>query len=310
MKFLYTIIPTILLTSCALNNNLLKEGMTISQVNSEAWIFCIKTKRTDEKYINFKEPHPFIENIEIYKTITFEESLSQQEKDIFIKEGCNESLFFIDGKSISIAKVKELESAIPMEVRDAGIVKRKAKRDAELEGLRRAALIEKARIDAETPSELRQKLSVLRHKYTGVRLIDDKRGGWIFPPELVGVRNEDKNEEIRIEQKLERLEKEERDIKLQQDENIRKVEREKEDVANKTVAKEAQRLREQCLSNGVIGICQSSSQNNTQYVCGSNLLTAFENIFNKYCYVTDNYSIHRLGHNSKKWQLGQNVGFN
>ena len=217
--------------------------------------------------------------------------MSQQEKDIFIKEGCNESLFFIDGKSISIAKVKELESAIPMEVRDAGIVKRKAKRDAELEGLRRAALIKKARIDAETPSELRQKLSVLRHKYTGVRLIDDKRGGWIFPPELVAVRNEDKNEEIRIEQKLERLEKEERDIKLQQDENIRKVEREKEDIANKTVAKEAQRLREQCLSNGVIGICQSSSQNNTQYVCGSNLLKAFENIFNKYCYVTDNYSI-------------------
>ena len=49
--------------------------------------------------------------------------------------------------------------------------------------------------------------------------------------------------------------------------------------------------REQCLSNGQIGICQASSQNNVQYLCGNNPLVALENIFNQYCYTTDNYNI-------------------
>ncbi len=57
-------------------------------------------------------------------------------------------------------------------------------------------------------------------------------------------------------------------------------------------AKAAQVAREQCLNNGTIGICQSSSQNNTIYMCGQNIITAMENMFNQYCYTTDKINIH------------------
>lgn len=48
-----------------------------------------------------------------------------------------------------------------------------------------------------------------------------------------------------------------------------------------------QKLRQQCLSNGQIGICQSASQNNSQFLCGQNSITALNNLFNEYCYTTD-----------------------
>jgi hypothetical protein len=288
MKTPYIVIATILIASCALESEFIpKEGKTISQVNSDSYIYCAGRAKADRKYIVFEGPHPFIENIQIYKNTIFEESLSQNDFDLYKSRKCDEPLFFIDGKSISSVKVKELESVIPKEARDIVIAERKAKKEAELRELRRIELAEKARIEAETPSELRQKLSEIRFKLKDVRLIDDKKGGWMFPPELEPI----KNEEIRIQKKLALIENEERNLKLHREESIRRIEREKNDAANKVAAQKAQRLREQCLSNGVIGICQSSSQNNTQYICGSNLVTAFENILNKYCYVTDNYSI-------------------
>jgi uncharacterized protein len=48
-----------------------------------------------------------------------------------------------------------------------------------------------------------------------------------------------------------------------------------------------QKLRQQCLGNGQIGICQSASQNNSQFLCGQNSITALNNLFNEYCYTTD-----------------------
>ena len=80
-------------------------------------------------------------------------------------------------------------------------------------------------------------------------------------------------------------------ILLKQKEELIQIENNKRETARRIAQKNEQKLREKCLSSGSIGICQSSSQNNTQYICGSNLVTAFENILNKYCYVTDNYSI-------------------
>lgn len=56
-------------------------------------------------------------------------------------------------------------------------------------------------------------------------------------------------------------------------------------------AKKAQHAREKCLSNDTIGICQSSSQNNTIFMCGKNVVTALENMFNQYCYSTDSINI-------------------
>ena len=53
----------------------------------------------------------------------------------------------------------------------------------------------------------------------------------------------------------------------------------------------AQIAREQCLSNGQIGICQASSQNNVQFLCGLNPIVALDNIGNQYCYTTDKYHI-------------------
>lgn len=67
----------------------------------------------------------------------------------------------------------------------------------------------------------------------------------------------------------------------------------REDIERKEQQKQqqAQRAKEQCLGNGQIGICQSSSQNNIQFLCGQNTVTALENIFNQYCYVTDKFNI-------------------
>lgn len=55
--------------------------------------------------------------------------------------------------------------------------------------------------------------------------------------------------------------------------------------------KKNQADRERCLSNDTIGICQSSSQNNSVFMCGGNAFTALDNIFNQYCYSTDSINI-------------------
>jgi hypothetical protein len=80
-------------------------------------------------------------------------------------------------------------------------------------------------------------------------------------------------------------------IKRRNDEQERM--RQREDIERKEQQKQqqAQRAKEQCLGNGQIGICQSSSQNNIQFLCGQNTVTALENIFNQYCYVTDKFNI-------------------
>lgn len=49
--------------------------------------------------------------------------------------------------------------------------------------------------------------------------------------------------------------------------------------------------RERCLSNGPIGICQSSKQSEMMYLCGTNLITGLQNIANPYCYVNDDTNI-------------------
>ena len=53
------------------------------------------------------------------------------------------------------------------------------------------------------------------------------------------------------------------------------------------------RQREQCLSNGAIGICQSSSQNKLQNICSAdaNPFSALANSLNEYCYITDQFNI-------------------
>lgn len=60
---------------------------------------------------------------------------------------------------------------------------------------------------------------------------------------------------------------------------------------NEKQRQQTQIIREQCLSSGQIGICQSSNQNQVQFLCGQNIFTTFENIFNQYCYMTDNLHI-------------------
>jgi hypothetical protein len=64
-------------------------------------------------------------------------------------------------------------------------------------------------------------------------------------------------------------------------------------AASKREQENQSRLREQCLSNGIVGICQSSSQNNLQNICSANAnpFSALENSMNQYCYVTDQFHI-------------------
>jgi hypothetical protein len=295
MKIRYIVITTILLSSCSLNSVFIpKEGKTVSQVNSDSYIYCAGRAKADRKYIVLEGTHPFIENIQIYKNTIFEESLSQNDFDLYKRRKCDEPLFFIDGKSISSEQVKELESAVPKESRDAAIAKLKAKKEAEKHELRKKELAEKARFDSLSSWELRNRLGEIQGKLAGARLISDGKGGQTLPTEMLAL----KHEEEKIQSKLNSIQSAESRQGILREADFKRIEkekrdaeREKNDAANKIAAQKAQRLREQCLSNGVIGICQSSSQNNTQYICGSNLVTAFENILNKYCYVTDNYSI-------------------
>jgi hypothetical protein len=271
-----------------------KDGQTIAQVNSESYIYCAGRARADRKYIVLDGSHPFIENIQIYKNTIFDESLSQNDFDLYKSRKCDEPLFFIDGKSISSAKVKELESAIPKEARDIYITEIKTKKEAELLELRRKELAEKAKFDALSSWELRNRLVEIQGKLASARQINDGKGGQILPPEMLTLKQEEEKIQSRLNS-IESAESRQRILREADSKRIEKekrdAEREKNDAANKITLQKAQRLREQCLSNGVIGICQSSSQNNTQYICDSNLAIAFENILNKYCYVTDNYSI-------------------
>ena len=49
--------------------------------------------------------------------------------------------------------------------------------------------------------------------------------------------------------------------------------------------------REKCLSNGDIGICQSSKQNELMFLCDMNPLVALNNLGNQYCYTVDSLNI-------------------
>jgi hypothetical protein len=71
----------------------------------------------------------------------------------------------------------------------------------------------------------------------------------------------------------------------------RRVIQDKNDKQRQIANERARQLREQCLGNGQIGICQSSSQNDVQFLCGQNIVTALDNLFNQYCYMTDNFHI-------------------
>jgi hypothetical protein len=74
-------------------------------------------------------------------------------------------------------------------------------------------------------------------------------------------------------------------------ENTLKIRIEKINAKN-LEKRNAEIAREKCLSNGAIGICQSSSQNNNIYLCDQNSLVGLENIFNKYCYTTDTVNVY------------------
>lgn len=64
-------------------------------------------------------------------------------------------------------------------------------------------------------------------------------------------------------------------------------------AAKKQVAidKQAELDHQRCLNNGDIGICQSSAQNQTIFLCDQNFIVALSNLGNQYCYTTDNYNI-------------------
>ena len=64
-------------------------------------------------------------------------------------------------------------------------------------------------------------------------------------------------------------------------------------AAKKQVAidKQAELDHQRCLNSGEVGICQSSAQNQTIFLCDQNFIVAFNNLGNQYCYTTDNYNI-------------------
>lgn len=135
-----------------------------------------------------------------------------------------------------------------------------------------------------TEQEIRQRMNVieatLKSNFSNTDRWDDWKQEWIVPP----VKQSLINEFRALNDNLNRINDEKRKAAQSQEEQKRNADSR---IANQ----KAQQAREQCLSNGQIGICQSSSQNNVQFLCDQNAFVAFDNIFNQYCYVTDNFHI-------------------
>ena len=87
-----------------------KEGQTIAQVNSDAWIYCNwKERKKDRKYIVLESVHPDFENLQIYKSSIVDEELTPNDYKDIVKRRCNERMYFIEGKLVPIEKINEME---------------------------------------------------------------------------------------------------------------------------------------------------------------------------------------------------------
>lgn len=87
-----------------------KEGQTIAQVNSDAWIYCSwKERKKDRKYIVLESVHPDFENLQVYKSSIVDEELTPNDYKDVLKRRCNERMYFIEGKLVPIAKINEME---------------------------------------------------------------------------------------------------------------------------------------------------------------------------------------------------------
>jgi hypothetical protein len=90
----------------------------------------------------------------------------------------------------------------------------------------------------------------------------------------------------------------ERQIKQQQDQErenqrlaLQRQENEERDRRYQQEKENAERQRELCLGSSSVGICQSASQNNLQFMCNQNIFSQLKNLFNEYCYVIDEFNI-------------------
>jgi hypothetical protein len=298
MKILYPLLSTILLASCALESEFIpKEGKTISQVNSDSYIYCAGRAKADRKYIVLEGTHPFIENIQIYKNTIFDESLSQNDFDLYKSRKCDEPLFFIDGKLISSAKVKELESAIPKEARDIAIAEIKTKKEAELRELKRKELSELKRKELpETPNVLEQKLKDVRLKINEFyrNIIEKKRYDELrFAPEIQDL----EHEERMIEKKLKDFafeEQREKDRQKQIQEN--EIKKKNEEYRNSEILKQ-DKIIDACLNTGKISICALVSSS-PLYVCGRQWVPRMW--IDKYCSDSTRYEISFKSKNNLK----------
>jgi hypothetical protein len=58
-------------------------------------------------------------------------------------------------------------------------------------------------------------------------------------------------------------------------------------LENEKVEAENFKRKEKCLNDGLVGVCQTSENGSTRFICGNNFLTALDNLLNPYCYYTD-----------------------
>lgn len=88
-----------------------KEGQTIAQINSEAWIYCEwKERKKDRKYIILDRVHPDFDNLQIFKVSILNDINLNEDDLILIKNRkCDEPIYFLDGKNISSIKVNHME---------------------------------------------------------------------------------------------------------------------------------------------------------------------------------------------------------
>ncbi len=280
---------SLVLASCATGTEfIIPDGKNISQVNSESYVYCASGAKKDRKYIAIVGPHPYIDSIQIYKHTIFDGRLSDEDLALFKSRRCAEPIYFLNEKSISNIKVKELEFSISNDQKNQIINDRRKKEERKILEDSEIAADEKLQFERLTVYELGIMRDEIYSRKKHKEKIQDKNGNWVTHSDDLPLDAEIE----RIERRITQLSYEEKLRKERQYDNEFRLRRESELATDKAREQNRQQLRERCLSNNLIGICISVVKDKVDYInlCGDNALTMSDT---RGCYakLTDAFSI-------------------
>lgn len=275
LEFLALIALLMVLAGCA-GPFLPKAGMTINDVSRMAYVPCDGSARYEDQHIVFVGRHPELNGVDIYQTAamkTFNRASGE----------CAKSLYFEGGRLMS-------DEALQLKLNQV-----RAKRKVEVEIFAQKKEVLNQFVLQNQLTRVDEFKSTPEDKFIIWRDQSNKRfysfnHEFISASEatpLIKAHEEEvkRQEQIRaaqqqkeLEARLER-ERKEREIRLERERKEREV-------------REAKARHDACIGAQPIGVCMKWSDRQTQYLCNQNAFTAVENIFNQYCYFTDEYHVH------------------